>query len=63
MPWVYYDGYEFKEYKKKEIAERMSAMSLEYGLDDFVNFTLFLASDNIRGVSGQVYNVDSRIMS
>lgn len=41
----------------------MSAMSLEYGLDDFVNFTLFLASDNIRGVSGQVYNVDSRIMS
>ena len=47
---------------KREIAERMSAMSVEYGLNDFINLTLFLASDMLNGVSGQVYNVDSRIM-
>lgn len=47
---------------KYEIAKRMSAMSIEYGLDDFTNFMLFLASDLLQGVSGQVYNVDSRIM-
>lgn len=53
----------YKSTSKKEIAKRMSAMSLENGLIDFVNFTLFIASDNMQGVSGQVFNIDSRIMS
>lgn len=48
--------------KKREIAENMSAMSVEYSKKDFENFMLFLASDMIKGVSGQVYNIDSRIM-
>lgn len=47
---------------KQRIAEEMSAMSIEYGLEDFVNFTTFLASDAMKGVSGQVYNIDSRVM-
>lgn len=47
---------------KKRIAEEMSAMSIEHGLEDFVNFILFLSSENLRGVSGQVFNIDSRIM-
>lgn len=47
---------------KYQIANQMSTMSTEYSLDDYVNFTLFLASDYIRGVSGQVFNIDSRIM-
>lgn len=46
---------------KFQIANQMSAMSIDYCMDDFVNFTLFLASDNIMGVSGQVFNIDSRI--
>lgn len=51
-----------KNLNKREIAERMSTMSVEYGLQDFINITMFLASDLLNGVSGQVYNVDSRIM-
>ncbi len=47
---------------KYEIAKRMSAMSIEYGMSDLINFMLFLASDLLQGVSGQVYNIDSRIM-
>ena len=47
---------------KTQIANQMSAMSTEYSLDDYINFTLFLASDYLKGVSGQVFNVDSRIM-
>lgn len=52
----------FQSEKKRKIAERMSVLGLEYGLNDFVNFVLFLASDYIRGVSGQIYNIDSRII-
>lgn len=47
---------------KSQIANRMSAMSTEYSLEDYLNFTLFLASDYLKGVSGQVFNIDSRIM-
>lgn len=47
---------------KYRIAKRMSAMTIDHGLDDFVNFTSFLASDLLQGVSGQVYNIDSRVM-
>lgn len=51
-----------KNINKKIIAKKMSAMSIEYGLSDLVNFVLFLSSDLLEGVSGQVFNVDSRIM-
>lgn len=51
-----------KNPNKRRIAEEMSAISIEYGLEDYVNFTTFLASDAIKGVSGQVYNIDSRVM-
>ncbi len=47
---------------KTQIANEMSAMSIEHGLEDYINFTMFLASDRIKGVSGQVFNIDSRIM-
>lgn len=47
---------------KSQIAEEMSAMSMEHSLEDYINFALFLASDKLKGVSGQVFNVDSRIM-
>ena len=30
-------------------------------MNDLVNFVVFLSSDKIKGVSGQVFNVDSRI--
>ncbi len=48
---------------KREIAKRMSAMECEFGMKDFLNFVMFLASDMLHGVSGQVFNIDSRIMN
>lgn len=48
--------------KKNIIANQMSVMSVDHSLEDYKNFTLFLASDFISGVSGQVFNIDSRIM-
>lgn len=47
---------------KREIAEEMSTMSVESGMEDYKNFVTFLVSDLLKGVSGQVYNIDSRIM-
>lgn len=47
---------------KSQVAIQMSAMSTEHSLEDYINFTLFLASDCLKGVSGQVFNIDSRIM-
>lgn len=47
---------------KKEIAEDMSVLSIEHGLNDFINFMTFLVSDQVNGISGQVFNLDSRII-
>lgn len=47
---------------KRKIAEEMSAMNVDFGLEDYINFMTFLVSDMVKGISGQVYNIDSRIM-
>lgn len=46
---------------KLEIAQKMSAMDIDHSMDDLLGFMVFLASDRINGVSGQVFNLDSRI--
>lgn len=46
---------------KRKKAERESLLSIDSAIDDFVNFMIFLSSDRVRGVSGRIYNVDSRI--
>lgn len=43
---------------KREIAERMSTLKIEFCLEDFVNFVVFLASDYVQGISGQVFNIE-----
>lgn len=48
--------------KKYDIAKKMSVLQNEFGLSDFVNFVTFMSSDLIKGVSGQVFNIDSRIL-
>ena len=45
-----------------EIAKEMSIMGIEFGVEDFTNFIAFLSSDMLKGVSEQIYNIDSRIM-
>ena len=46
---------------KAEIAERMSILKEQRSLEDFLNFVTMLCSDYLVGISGQVFNLDSRI--
>lgn len=47
--------------KKVEKAKEMSVLSIENCLNDLVGFILYLSSDAIKGVSGQIFNIDSRL--
>lgn len=52
-----------RENEKKELyALKMSTMSTEYAVEDLVNFISFFSSENIHGISGRVFNLDSRIL-
>lgn len=46
---------------KAEIAERMSILKEKRSLEDFLSFVMLLSSDELIGISGQVFNLDSRI--
>lgn len=46
--------------EKRKIAMEKSLMSIDNSLHDLLNFILFLSSDRLLGVSGQVFNIDSR---
>lgn len=46
--------------EKRKIAIEKSLMSIDNSLLDLLNFILFLSSDRLSGVSGQVFNIDSR---
>ncbi len=46
---------------KKQRAREQSVLLEDRALDDLVRFLLFFASDQINGVSGQVFHLDSRI--
>lgn len=46
---------------KEEIAKKRSLLDYHRNLYDLVNFILFISSDKIKSVSGQVFNVDSRV--
>jgi 3-oxoacyl-[acyl-carrier-protein] reductase len=47
--------------EKKEIAKERSVLRNNGGLNDLVNFIILLCSDKIVGISGRVFNLDSRI--
>lgn len=47
--------------KKQEKAKKQSLLSIEYALDDLINFILFFSSKKISGISGRVFNLDSRV--
>lgn len=46
---------------KKRIAAERSLLSTDMNLQDLINFILFISSDKMLSVSGQVFNIDSRI--
>lgn len=47
--------------KKKEEAKKRSVLACNSTLSDYIAFTTLMCSDFINGISGQVFNVDSRI--
>lgn len=46
---------------KEKIAIKRSLLSIDSCMQDLVNFCLFLSSDLTKGISGRVFNLDSRI--
>lgn len=46
---------------KIDCAKACSVLGIENTLDDLLNFIVFLASEKVNGVSGRVFNLDSRI--
>jgi 3-oxoacyl-[acyl-carrier protein] reductase len=47
--------------EKRKIAENRSLLSYEFSLEDLIAFILFMSSDKCLGVSGRVFNLDSRM--
>lgn len=47
---------------KADFAKNMSTLSCEFALEDFLNFIVYFCSDLVKGVSGQVFNLDSRLL-
>lgn len=48
--------------KKIEISIQKSVLSMYEARNDLVNFIIYLSSDKCNGISGQVFNLDSRIL-
>lgn len=48
--------------KKVSIARNKSVLDLSSTLSDFINFMMMMCSDNIQGISGRVFTLDSRIL-
>ena len=46
---------------KKSKAENRSLLSIDYGLHDTINFLIFMSSSMFSGISGRVFNLDSRL--
>lgn len=46
---------------KEKIARSQSVMTIEHSLSDLISFLVFISSNLVSGVSGQVFNFDSRI--
>lgn len=47
--------------EKLEIAKNRSVLDIQYSLSDMTSFIIWLSSDYCNGISGQVFNLDSRI--
>lgn len=47
---------------KKEFATKKSVLQMSFALENVINFTIFLSWAEIDGISGRVFNLDSRIL-
>lgn len=46
---------------KKCIAKNKSILSIDHSLSDLINFLIYMSSDSVNGVTGRIFNIDSRI--
>lgn len=47
--------------QKKVVANQLSSHGIENNLNSLISFLVLLSSDHMNGVSGQVFNIDSRL--
>ena len=47
--------------KKQDKAKKQSLLPIDTALDDLIHFVLFISSEKISGISGRVFNIDSRV--
>lgn len=48
--------------EKIEIAQKKSVLPIGESMNDLINFVIYLSSDKCKSVSGQVFNLDSRVL-
>lgn len=48
--------------QKRDIAMSRSLLPIENCMEDVINFIVYIISDKCKGVSGQVFNIDSRLL-
>ncbi|MCX7923060.1 MAG: 3-oxoacyl-ACP reductase FabG [Clostridia bacterium] len=46
---------------KKHAAQKMSVLDIDNSMEELLNFILYISSNAFRYVSGQVFNIDSRL--
>lgn len=46
---------------KKKKANELSSLGIENNLQDLISFLILLSSEYLKGVNGQVFNIDSRL--
>ena len=47
--------------EKKRIAEKRSSLPMDKNLQDLLHFLVYMSSDKMLNISGQVFNIDSRL--
>lgn len=47
---------------KEAIAKNKSCLPIDTILDDTINFLIYMASDKFAGISGRIFNLDSRLI-
>lgn len=48
--------------QKERMSKKRCLVNSQYNLIDFLTFTLYLSLDKVNGVSGRVFNIDSRLL-
>lgn len=48
--------------QKLRIAQNRSLLPVDHSLDDLLDYLIFISSDKLLGISGRVFNLDSRVI-